>query len=347
MAERRMFAKSIVLSDAFLDLPMSARCLYFTLGMLADDDGFVNAPRSIMRQCGASDDDMKILLAKKFALVFESGVIVIKHWRINNYLRNDRYTETKYIEEKSLLSVEENGAYHKEEFPVEEPKSLTAKELRKKAYEESDLPYSFEYKIRSFFHGRICPVCGQKMLNHEHSMSRPSIQHNIPISKGGKHDLSNISVICHNCNVRLQDTPTGDLNNADVVEAWAEISGIPKDGIPSKGKDSKGKDSKGKVSLDKDIEAGKPPKRAAKRFTPPTLEEVRAYCRERNSSVNPDDFYNYFTADPDRQWIDAKGHQVTSWKQKILTWEKYDTKPKKAGDDLRESYDMMKGWANE
>lgn len=112
MAERRMFAKTIVLSDAFLDLPMSARCLYFTLGMLADDDGFVNAPRSIMRQCGASDDDMKILLAKKFVLIFDSGVIVIKHWRINNYLRNDRYVETKYVEEKSKLTVDENGKYH-------------------------------------------------------------------------------------------------------------------------------------------------------------------------------------------------------------------------------------------
>lgn len=114
MAERRMFAKTIVLSDAFLDLPMSARCLYFTLGMLADDDGFVNAPRAIMRQCGASDDDMKLLIAKKFVLLFDSGVIVIKHWRINNYLRNDRYTQTKYMDEKETLSLDENGAYRKE-----------------------------------------------------------------------------------------------------------------------------------------------------------------------------------------------------------------------------------------
>lgn len=106
-----MFAKTIVLSDAFLDLPMSARCLYFTLGMLADDDGFVNAPRSIMRQCGASDDDMRILIGKKFVLVFDSGVIVIKHWRINNYLRNDRYIPTKYAEEKATLALDENGAY--------------------------------------------------------------------------------------------------------------------------------------------------------------------------------------------------------------------------------------------
>ena len=111
MAERRMFAKTIVLSDAFLDMPMSARCLYFTLGMLADDDGFVNAPRSIMRQCGASDDDMKLLITKKFVLIFDSGVIVIKHWRINNYLQKDRMNPTKYIEEKAMLTVDEKGGY--------------------------------------------------------------------------------------------------------------------------------------------------------------------------------------------------------------------------------------------
>ena len=112
MAERRMFAKTIVLSDAFLDMPMSARCLYFTLGMLADDDGFVNAPKAIMRQCGASEDDMRILVARKFLILFESGVIVIKHWRINNYLRSDRYVETKHTAEKSLIEIGENGAYH-------------------------------------------------------------------------------------------------------------------------------------------------------------------------------------------------------------------------------------------
>ena len=111
MAERRMFAKTIVLSDAFLDMPLSARCLYFTLGMFADDDGFVNSPKGIMRQCGASEDDMKVLISKKFVLLFESGVIVIKHWRINNYLRGDRYKATKYLDEKSELNVDENGAY--------------------------------------------------------------------------------------------------------------------------------------------------------------------------------------------------------------------------------------------
>lgn len=111
MAERRMFAKTIVTSDAFLDMPLSARCLYFTLGMFADDDGFVNNPRSIMRQVGASVDDLNLLLVKKFVISFESGVIVIKHWKINNYLRNDRYQETKYIDEKKQLSIDRNGSY--------------------------------------------------------------------------------------------------------------------------------------------------------------------------------------------------------------------------------------------
>lgn len=111
MAERRMFAKSIVLSDAFLDMPMSARCLYFTLGMLADDDGFVGSPKAIMRQCGASNDDMNILLSKRYVLGFESGVIVIKHWRLNNLLKNDRKKDTTYIEEKNTLMIDEKGAY--------------------------------------------------------------------------------------------------------------------------------------------------------------------------------------------------------------------------------------------
>lgn len=106
-----MFAKTIVLSDAFLDMPLSARCLYFTLGMLADDDGFVNSPKSVMRQVGASMDDLNVLMAKRFILAFDSGVIVIKHWRIHNYIQKDRYKESKYLEEKSTLSIDTNGAY--------------------------------------------------------------------------------------------------------------------------------------------------------------------------------------------------------------------------------------------
>lgn len=111
MAERRMFAKTIVTSDAFLDMPPSARCLYFLLAMLADDDGFVNAPNSVMRQAGATLDDMKLLMAKRFILTFQSGVIVIKHWKIHNLIQKDRYKETTYLEEKAMLKLDDKNAY--------------------------------------------------------------------------------------------------------------------------------------------------------------------------------------------------------------------------------------------
>lgn len=111
MAERRMFAKTIVLSDAFLDMPMSARCLYFSLGMVADDDGFINNFKSIMRQIGSSNDDLKVLISKKYIIPFDDGVIVIKHWRINNYLRSDRHTPTEYAEDMNKIEVKENGSY--------------------------------------------------------------------------------------------------------------------------------------------------------------------------------------------------------------------------------------------
>lgn len=111
MAEKRMFSKTIIDSDAFLDMPLSSQALYFHLSMRADDDGFVNNPKKIQRLIGCGDDDLKLLMCKKFLIPFESGIVVIKHWRIHNYIRNDRYKETNYIEEKSMLGIEKNKAY--------------------------------------------------------------------------------------------------------------------------------------------------------------------------------------------------------------------------------------------
>lgn len=111
MAERRMFAKTIIDSDAFLEMPVTSQLLYFHLSMRADDDGFVNKPKSLMRMVGCKDDDLKLLFVKKFLIPFESGVVVIKHWKIHNYIRKDTYTETKYKEEKATLELDENSAY--------------------------------------------------------------------------------------------------------------------------------------------------------------------------------------------------------------------------------------------
>lgn len=106
-----MFTMKIVNSDAFLDMPPSAQALYFHLCMRADDDGFVNNPNSIKRTAQASDADLNLLREKRFILGFDSGVIVIKHWRMHNLLRKDRYNATQYIKEKESLIIKDDGSY--------------------------------------------------------------------------------------------------------------------------------------------------------------------------------------------------------------------------------------------
>lgn len=106
-----MFSLKVVDSDAFLDMGQTAQLLYFHLSMRADDDGFIGNPKKIMRMVGSSDDDMKVLMGKRFVLGFESGIIVIKHWKMHNYIQSDRYLPSQYVEEKKLLITKENGSY--------------------------------------------------------------------------------------------------------------------------------------------------------------------------------------------------------------------------------------------
>lgn len=272
IAERRMFAKTIIDSDAFLDMPLSAQALYFHLSMRADDDGFVNNPKRIQRVIGCNDDDYNVLVAKRFILTFASGIIVIKHWKIHNYIRQDRKKDTAYPEEMALLEEKNNGAYsfrhdlavidsteHIEMIDTEKPTSL-----RQKAYNESALPYSFDYKIRQAFYGKPCPVCGVPMRGMVDECGvaieahRPTIQHNIPISKGGKHELGNISVICHECNVSIKDTETGTLNADEVIRVWDCLTSDSQVTVKRQSSDGIGKDSIGKVSISKDNMSGNP-----------------------------------------------------------------------------------------
>lgn len=116
MANKRMFSKQIIDSDAFLDMPISSRLLYYDLAMRADDDGFVNSPKKIMKIVGATNDDMNVLITRKFIIPFETGVVVIKHWKIHNYIRSDTYKETTYKEEKAMLAYDENNAYKLKSF---------------------------------------------------------------------------------------------------------------------------------------------------------------------------------------------------------------------------------------
>lgn len=111
MAERRMFAKTIIDSDAFLDMPLSTQALYFHLSMRADDEGFINNAKKIAKMIGSTEDELKLLIAKKFLIPFESGVVVVKHWKIHNYIQNDRFKPTVYTDEKSRLRLKPNKAY--------------------------------------------------------------------------------------------------------------------------------------------------------------------------------------------------------------------------------------------
>lgn len=204
MAERRMFAKTIIDSDAFLDMPLSAQALYFHLSMRADDDGFVNNPKKIQRMIGASDDDCKLLVMKRFILTFESGVIVIKHWRIHNYIQKDRYKETLYKKEKNALALDAKNAY-------------------------------------------------------------------------------------------TEATKTPCIQNGHGMYT----------------QDSIGKDS---LEIEKDNNIGA----KTTRFKPPTVEEVTAYCTERQNNVDPQKFVDYYTANG---WQVGR-NKMKDWKAAVRTWER-------------------------
>lgn len=219
-----MFSQKIIDSDAFLDMPLSTQSLYFHLAMRADDDGFINNPKKIQRMIGASDDDFKVLIAKNFVIPFDSGIVVIKHWRIHNYIQSDRYKPTSYTEERAQLELKENKAY-----------TLKA------------------------------------------AVDTPCIQ------SGYKVDTQ-ISVDKN----RLEKSRLEDKR---------------------------------------------------KRFTPPTLEEVQAYCKERKNNVDAKKFFDYYQ---EGEWHDSQGKPVRNWKQKLLRWEKADTQKqtqKKKPMDERELHE--------
>lgn len=111
MAERRMFSKKIIDSDEFLDMPLETQSLYFHLAMRADDDGFVNSPRKILRAIGGAASDLELLIKRRFIIAFDSGIVVIRHWKVHNLIRHDRYKATMFLEERSKLRYDENGIY--------------------------------------------------------------------------------------------------------------------------------------------------------------------------------------------------------------------------------------------
>lgn len=135
MAERRCFSNKIVGSDAFLEMPLSTQALYFQFGMNADDDGFVNSPKRLVRFVGASEDDFKLLIAKRFIFYFDEGIVVIKHWRMHNTLKNDRLKLPQYPEVAARIYIKANKSYT--DNPMEGEKSLLEVKTKKVLVENS------------------------------------------------------------------------------------------------------------------------------------------------------------------------------------------------------------------
>ena len=236
MAERRMMAKSIIKSDQFLEMPMSSQLLYFHLLLDADDDGFINAPKSIMRVIGAKDDDMRVLQAKGYTIPFNSGVIVIKHWRMHNSLRKDRYNPNPQLEN--------------------ERKQLIINDRK-------------EYELATTWQ----PTGNQLATNGYHSI---------------------------------------------------------------------GKDSIGKDSVYSGCDKSQPTRT---HFTPPTLEEVKAYCIERNNNIDAEYFIDFQEA---RGWVLSNGKKMKDWKATIRTWEKNNFNRKPVNKNSKEdAINVVKELINE
>lgn len=221
MANKRMYSKDVTDSDAFIEMSSAAQALYFHLNQGADDDGFNNQVQLAMMKAHASTDDLKILMAKNFVIRFECGVIVIKHWRLHNTLRKDRYTPTNYQEELNLLGIKDNGVYTLGCQPVAE---------------------------------RLPSGC-------------PSI------------DKSSVV-------------------ESSIVEE--SVEDVP------------------------DINVGH--KTTRKRFAPPTVDQVREYCRERGNHIDPQRFVDYYTSNG---WMVGK-NKMKDWKAAIRTWEQKENPQKRS-----------------
>jgi hypothetical protein len=206
MAERRMFAKTIVDSDDFLEMPLSTQALYFHLSIRADDDGFLNNPNKIMKNIGANKNDYDVLISKRYIIIFPDGICVIRHWKIHNYIQTDRYKETLYTEEKSMLVIKKNRPY---------------------------------------------------------------------------------TLVDTNC---IQN-----VYSLDTMDTQVRLV-----------KDSVGKDKLELDELNND------------RFTPPTLEQVQAYCLERNNQIDAERFIDFYSS---KGWM-VGNNIMKDWQARVRIWEK-------------------------
>lgn len=290
MAQKRMFRLDVLETDAFMEMPLTTQALYFWLGLKADDDGFIGNPNMVTRNVGASSDDLKLLIAKGFLIQFADGVVVVKHWRMHNTLSANRYKETKYLEDKSILKIKDNKAY-----------SLN-----------SGNPIDDSHQI----------AMGSRQT--EKDEQKTNNRRTIDEQKTKKDEQKTNSDI----DIDIDIDKDLDKDKDTYIPPF-----IP----PIQGEES-----------ENEPQIVKPKRKyTRKQFVPPTLGEIQEYISTMDLNVDPQAFYDYFTA-PDsegRTWIDSEGKPVRNWKQKIQTWSRKGgrTRPQKknVADNFQEALRML------
>ena len=294
MAQKRMFRLDVLETDAFMEMPLTTQALYFWLGLKADDDGFIGNPNMVTRNVGASSDDLKLLIAKGFLIQFADGVVVVKHWRMHNTLSANRYKETKYLEDKSILKIKDNKAYSLNSGnPIDDSHQIAmgSRQAEKDEQKTNNRRAIDEQKTKK---------------DEQKTSSDKDIDIDIDLDKDKDLDK--------------------DLD-----------TNIPPFIPPIQGEES-----------ENEPQIVKPKRKyTRKQFVPPTLGEIQEYISTMNLNVDPQAFYDYFTA-PDsegRTWIDSEGKPVRNWKQKIQTWSRKSgrTRPQKknVADNFQEALRML------
>lgn len=299
MAQKRMFRLDVLETDAFMEMPLTTQALYFWLGLKADDDGFVGNPNMVTRNVGASSDDLKLLIAKRFLIQFADGVVVVKHWRMHNTLSVNRYKETKYLSDKALLLLQENKAY-----------SLN-----------SGTPLNDRHQVEM---GKRQNQIDEQKTNNRRTIDEQKTNTDIDIGIDIDLDIDK------------------DLVRDKDLDKDIEIDNNPLCIPPLQGEES-----------EKEPQIEKPKRKYTRKpFVPPTLSDIENYAREANLNVDPQAFYDYFTApnDAGQTWIDSEGKPVRNWKQKMQTWNRMGggmartRKPKNSvADNFLEAARLLEG----
>lgn len=349
MTNKRMFALSVIDTDDFSELPLSAQALYFHIGMRADDDGFIPNVRSLCRVLGAKEKDVSLLAAKGFLLRFESGICVIAHWHTNNVLRADRYKKTVYTEELSMLYVDSAGVYRlrdkaeggesvgngeKTETESGQDGDKTGTERgqngdvdqHRQGKHRQDQVSSGESSIGKASEGegageeRTLSICGgistKNAENPDFSTDvSTSGSTSFPTSTAFSEKEQAGNAVCNGRAERRDVAAAGQAENT-VCNGQAERRDVASAGDAERRDVSAARDAERRATVENPFAIPRE-KTSSDLFIPPTVDDVEIYCEIKGYHVDPEQFVKYYS---DRHWMTGNA-KIRDWKAVVRSWE--------------------------